>query len=67
MRSLHGADSLRRDWIDECEKANEDLFEEMEGDKNANFYSMACRLVDALKAEKQSASDRVVLLDSILA
>ena len=63
---LHGASAIRKDWIDECEKANEDMFEEMEGSKDANFYSMAVRLVEALKKERQCTQERVYLLDKIL-
>lgn len=63
---LHGASSLREDWIKTCEKANEDFFEELEGDKQANFYSMAQRLVEALKKQKSEIEERVKILKKIL-
>ena len=53
-------------WIDTVEGANEDFFEEVEGDPRANFYSMAQRLVQALRAERQAAQDRLDMLDQIL-
>ena len=50
---MQGAGDIRRDWIETHERVNEPLFEEVEGDRRANFPSMATRLVDALEAEKQ--------------
>jgi hypothetical protein len=38
----------------------------MEGDKNSNFCGMSPRLVEALKLERNAASERVGLLDRIL-
>ncbi len=64
--TIVGASAIRSDWIETCEKANEEFFEELEGDREANFYSMACRLVEALKAESQAAIERVRILDRIL-
>jgi len=49
-----------------CEGVNADLFEELEGDARANFYSMATRLLDALRAEKESAQARAAQLQKIL-
>jgi hypothetical protein len=64
--ALNGASSLRADWITMCEGVNADLFEELEGDARANFYSMATRLLDALRAEKESAQARAAQLQKIL-
>jgi len=65
--AMQGASAIRKQWIDECEKANEDLFEELEGDKNANFYSMACRMVEALKNEIKAAEERAEALKRLIA
>ena len=64
--AMHGASAIRKDWIEMSEEANADFFEELEGDRKANFYSMACRMVEALKAERQAAQERVKVLDRIL-
>jgi ADP-ribosylglycohydrolase len=65
--AMQGASAIRPDWIETVEKANEDFFKEVEGDPKANFYSMAQRLVEAIKAEKQAALNRADLLSQILA
>jgi ADP-ribosylglycohydrolase len=64
--ALQGASAIRQDWIDTVEKANEDFFEELEGDPSANFFSMAQRLVNALRAERQAAQDRARVLERLL-
>ena len=64
---MQGASAIRPDWIETVEKANEDFFEEVEGDPKANFHSMAQRLVEAIMAEKQAALNRAGLLGRILA
>ena len=64
--TLVGASAIRSDWIEACEKANEEFFEELEGDRKANFYSMACRLVEALMTERHIAIERVRMLDKML-
>jgi ADP-ribosylglycohydrolase len=61
-----GVRALRGDWIDTCERANRDLFEFLEGDPTANFYSTAWRLVNVLKAERQAARARMKMLDRML-
>ncbi len=65
--AMQGASAIRQDWIKTVEEANLDFFEELEGDPKANFYSMAQRLVGALKAEKQAAQDRADMLEHMLA
>jgi ADP-ribosylglycohydrolase len=50
--ALHGADDIRDEWKAECEARNRDFFEELEGDPDADFRSMARRLVETLEAER---------------
>ena len=64
--AMRRTSAIRRDWIEACEKANADFFEEIEGDPKANFYSTACRPVEALRAEKRAAQARVDMLERIL-
>ncbi len=64
--AMHGASVIRRDWIETTEEANADFFEELEGDKDANFYSMAYRMVEAIKSERQTTQERLKMLDEIL-
>ena len=63
---MHVASAIRRDWIETVEGANEDFFEEVEGDPKANLLSMARRLVDALQEERRAAQGRVEMLGEIL-
>jgi len=64
--ALEGASAIRQDWIETVERANQDFFEELEGDPEANFYAMAGRLVEALRAEQRAARQRAKTLDMIL-
>jgi len=64
--AMQGASAVRRDWIGTVEEANRDFFAEVEGDPQVNFYSMAQRLAEALRAERRAAQDRVNVLDEIL-
>jgi ADP-ribosylglycohydrolase len=64
--ALHGASAIREEWQTKCEKANRDFFEELEGDPNANFESMATRLVDALEAERAETARREAVLAALL-
>lgn len=52
---IHGASAIRADWIETVEKANEPFFEEMEGDRAANFLSMSERMVEALRKQARLA------------
>ncbi len=63
---LHGAGAVRSDWIEIVEQANVDFFVEVEGNPEANFHSMALRLVSALEAEQRAAQARAVLLQTLL-
>ena len=64
--AMQGASALRQDWIDAVETANTDFFEELEGDPDANFLSMAKRLVAALKNEQQAAQSRADFLSDLI-
>jgi ADP-ribosylglycohydrolase len=64
--AMHGASVIRQDWIDTTEKGNAAFFEEVEGDPAADFYSMARRLVEVLKREREAAHERVASLDMLL-
>lgn len=63
---LQGASAIREDWKASCEAANAAFFEDLEGDPNANFHSMAVRLVEALQKEQQAAEERAGCLRRIL-
>ncbi len=64
--AMQGASAISPKWVEAVEKANEPLFEEVEGDPTANFFSMAQRLVEALRGEKRAAAERVNVLQKIL-
>jgi ADP-ribosylglycohydrolase len=64
--ALHGAEALREDWIEISEEANAGFFEELEGNREANFYSMAQRMVEALKLERKAVQERLEMLDMII-
>jgi ADP-ribosylglycohydrolase len=64
--ALQGASAIRRDWIETVEGANVDFYVEVDGDPEANFLSMARRLVEALRGEARTTRDRIELLGQIL-
>lgn len=64
---VHGTSDLRDEWIETCEEANRDFFEELEGDPNTNFESMAHRLVEALENEHRRSQHRSDRFAEILA
>jgi ADP-ribosylglycohydrolase len=64
--AVYGASAFRTEWIEQCERANTDLFEELEGDPDANFESMAMRLVDALEVENKRKRSLTVTVDELL-
>jgi len=64
--AMHGASQIRPHWLEAVEKANEDYFIELEGDAGANFYSMAQRMVAALKHERAAKQATLNTLDQIL-
>jgi hypothetical protein len=61
--ALQGASAVRADWVAQVETANRAFFEEVEGDPDANFYSMAVRMVEALRGERRAALERAALLE----
>lgn len=64
--ALRGASEIRSDWIEDCEAANTDLFEELSGNAEANFRFTAGRLVDVLENERERAEERERQLGRIL-
>lgn len=63
---IQGASAIRQDWIQTVEQGNADFFQELEGDPNANFYSMAQRLVQVLKNEAHAAQERAAFLSALV-
>jgi len=63
--ALRGVGTIKRDWIDTCERANADLFEFLEGSPSANFHSMALRLADAYRASIAAARQQLDLMQQI--
>lgn len=63
--ALRGAGAIREDWIEQCERANEEFFAEVEGDEQANFRRMARRLVEATESEKRAIRERLDTLSGI--
>ena len=64
--ALRGAGAIREDWIEECERANEGFFAEVEDDGRANFRRMATRLVGAVESEKRTLRKRLEKLSRII-
>jgi ADP-ribosylglycohydrolase len=64
--ALHGAHAIRADWIEAVEQANQGFFTEVEGDPQANFGSMAERLVAAIASEQDNTLRRLETLAAIL-
>ena len=65
--ALQGASAIRPEWIEQVERANEPLFQELEGEPEANFHSLAQRLIVALESEGQRAEARAQSLAMLLA
>jgi ADP-ribosylglycohydrolase len=65
--ALTGAHGIRPDWVEASERANREFFEELEGDPEANFRSMAKRLIGTLAAERSRTGERAQALDALLA
>jgi ADP-ribosylglycohydrolase len=63
--ALCGAGAIREDWIEQCERANEEFFAEVEGTPQANFRRMAARLVEATESEKRAIGERLETLSRI--
>jgi ADP-ribosylglycohydrolase len=64
--TLHGADDIRDEWIATVEERNRDFFEELEDDPDADFRSIAERLVTVLENERREATDRAETLGDML-
>jgi ADP-ribosylglycohydrolase len=65
--ALTGAHGIRPDWVAASERANREFFEELEGDPDANFRTMAERLIATLAAERSRIRQRAQALDGLLA
>jgi ADP-ribosylglycohydrolase len=64
--ALHGASSLRPDWVADCERANADFFAEVHVDPMAGFSTMASRLVAALASRRDSLRAHLHTLDDLI-
>ncbi len=64
--AMHGASALRRDWIEQCEAANTDIFEELHGDGEENFAAMASHLTAGLLKERDRTQCRADELSELL-
>ncbi|WP_228546248.1 ADP-ribosylglycohydrolase family protein [Halegenticoccus tardaugens] len=64
--ALCGANSIRDDWKMKCEHANREFFQELEGNSDADFRSMARRLVNVLEDEWHRTQERADLLNEVL-
>lgn len=64
--ALYGADEIHEEWKTKCEARNRDFFEELEEDSNADFRSMADRLVNSLECERNRTKERCDTLAQIL-
>lgn len=63
--ALRGASAIREDWIKQCEEANREFFEEVEGSPDANFRFTAERLVQVIEKEGARLQERLHLLERL--
>lgn len=63
--ALHGTDSIRNDWIEKCEAANSEFFEEVLGTNDVDFKRVSEWMVNALENERRRTKQRVEILDTI--
>ena len=66
LGALHGADNIRDEWIEECESANTEFFDEVHGDQDVDFKIVSEWMVDALKNEHRRTVERERLLSRAL-
>lgn len=64
--ALQGSSAIREDWIKQCEEANREFFEEVEGNSEANFLSIAERLIQVIEKEKAKLQERLNFLEGLL-
>lgn len=64
--ALYGASAIKDTWIEQCEEANREFFEELHGDPDENFKVMAHQLVSSLENERQRAEQRNQTLSTLL-
>ena len=65
--ALNGAGSVKKEWIEMIETANEGFFEEISGDKKKNYFYLANKLKEVITNERDKAQKRVEYLDKLLA
>jgi hypothetical protein len=64
--SLHGAGSLRSDWVATVEAANAEFFAEVTGHPTDGFVVMADRLIDAIRSQRATTQQHLDVLDRLL-
>jgi ADP-ribosylglycohydrolase len=64
--ALAGAHAIRAEWIQTAERANEELYVFLEGDRAKNHAAMAKRLVEAYRRELERLRDRAAFMEGIL-
>jgi len=64
--ALHGTDGLRDEWVETCEEANAEFLDEVHGDEDVDFETVAGWMVEALESEQHRAQQRVNTLDTVL-
>jgi ADP-ribosylglycohydrolase len=64
--AVHGADSLREDWIEQCESANQEFLQELYQQSGISFEEAAKQMIGCLENERDRSSERVNTLDEIL-
>jgi ADP-ribosylglycohydrolase len=64
--ALRGAENLRDEWVEVCESANAEFFEEVHGHEGVDFETTSERLVEALENERRRAGKREETLDEML-
>lgn len=64
--ALHGAESIRDEWIRECREANEEFFEEVHGNEDVDFKTVSEWMIDALESERRRTERRAETLELLL-
>jgi ADP-ribosylglycohydrolase len=65
--ALAGAHAIRSDWIETAERANQELYSFLEGDRSLDHAAMARRLVEAYRQEVGRRQSGVTVMERILA
>jgi ADP-ribosylglycohydrolase len=64
--AIHGAENVRKDWVEAVETVNRPFFEEAYGDAGANFEFLARQLVEMIRNEKKKVEQRAEQLGQLL-